>query len=60
MLDCAPRYEGSTLGSRPTAARKIAEALGGAYFPARNISSEAILDKVRLSGTESAEETRVT
>ena len=60
VLDCAPRYDGSTLGSRPTAARKIAEALGGAYFPARNISSEAILDKVRLSGTESAEETRVT
>jgi Mg-chelatase subunit ChlD len=46
VLDSAPRPEGSPLAQRPTAAKRIAEALAGAYFPARNISSEAIVEKV--------------
>lgn len=46
VLDSAPRPEGSPLSSRPTSARRIADALAGAYFPARNISGEAILEKV--------------
>lgn len=54
VLDSAPRHDGSPLASRPTAARKIAEALDGTYFPARNISGESILDKVRRTGSEPA------
>ncbi|MHB8893821.1 MAG: VWA domain-containing protein [Candidatus Geothermincolia bacterium] len=46
VLDSAPRPQGSPLGDRPTAARRIADALAGAYFPARNISGEAIVEKV--------------
>ena len=46
VLDSAPRQEGSPFSARPTAARRIAEAMSGAYFPARNISGESILEKV--------------
>ncbi len=46
VLDSAPRLEGSPLASRPTAARRIADALAAAYFPARNISGEAIAETV--------------
>jgi magnesium chelatase subunit D len=46
VLDSAPREDGSPFSSRPTAARRIADAMSGAYFPARNISSESILEKV--------------
>jgi magnesium chelatase subunit D len=49
VLDSAPRQEGSPLAGRPTAAKRIAEALDGAYYPGRNISSETILDKVALA-----------
>ena len=42
---------------RPSAARRIAEALGGAYFPARSISGESIVEKVsRTRGESSAAE----
>jgi len=46
VLDSAPREQGSPFSTRPTAARRIAEAMAGAYFPARSISSESILEKV--------------
>ncbi len=46
VLDSAPRTEGSPFSSMPTAAKRIADALGGAYFPARNVSSGSIVEKV--------------
>ncbi|PKQ28450.1 MAG: hypothetical protein CVT63_02580, partial [Candidatus Anoxymicrobium japonicum] len=46
VLDSAPRQDGSPIGSRPTAARRIADALAGTYFPARNLSGEYIREKV--------------
>ncbi len=44
VLDSAPGAAGP--GDRPSPARKIADAMGGAYFPARNLSGEAILERV--------------
>ena len=46
VLDSAPHADGSPLAAKPTAARRIASAMSGAYFPARNISSESIIEKV--------------
>lgn len=46
VLDSAPRTEGSPFSSMPTAAKRIADALGGAYFPARNVSPGSIVEKV--------------
>jgi magnesium chelatase subunit D len=57
VLDSAPRAADSPLGSRPTAARRIADALSGSYFPARNISTETILEKV--AATTSPEQASV-
>jgi magnesium chelatase subunit D len=55
VLDSAPRASGSPLGSRPTAARRIADALSGSYFAARNLSTETILEKVAATtGAEKA------
>ena len=59
VLDSAPRHDGAPLASRPTAARRIAEAMGGTYFPARNISGESILDKVSRSRSETSDEEKV-
>jgi len=59
VLDSAPRHDGAPLASRPTAARRIAEAMGGTYFPARNISGESILDKVSRSRSETADAEKV-
>jgi magnesium chelatase subunit D len=46
ILDSAPH---STIAGRPSQARKLAEAMGGAYYPAYNISGEAIIDRVDRS-----------
>jgi Mg-chelatase subunit ChlD len=50
VLDSAPRGEGSPLAGRPTAARRISEALEASYYPVRNLSSETILDRVGRTG----------
>ncbi|MFH1150052.1 MAG: VWA domain-containing protein [Actinomycetota bacterium] len=44
VLDSAPGAAGP--GDRPSPARKIADAMGGVYFPARNLSGDAILEHV--------------
>lgn len=46
VLDSAPRSSSSPLGNRPTAAKRIAAAMDGSYYPARDISSKSILEKV--------------
>jgi magnesium chelatase subunit D len=46
ILDSAPH---STIAGRPSQAWKLAEAMGGAYFPAYNMSGEAIIDRVDRS-----------
>ncbi|MBU1670929.1 MAG: VWA domain-containing protein [Actinobacteria bacterium] len=44
VLDTAPGAAGP--GDRPSPARKIADAMGGVYFPARNLNGDAILEHV--------------
>lgn len=46
ILDSAPH---STIAGRPSQAWRLAEALGGSYYPAYNISGDAILDRVDRS-----------
>jgi magnesium chelatase subunit D len=46
ILDSAPN---SSLTGRPSPAWRLADAMGGSYFPAYNISGESILDKVDRS-----------
>lgn len=60
VLDSAPRHDGSPLAGRPTAAKRISEALGGAYFPARSISSGSIVEKVSRTRVEAGAEEKVT
>jgi magnesium chelatase subunit D len=46
ILDSAPN---SSLTGRPSPAWRLADAMGGSYFPAYNMSGAAILDKVDRS-----------
>jgi Mg-chelatase subunit ChlD len=46
ILDSAPH---SMIPGKPSAAYRIADAIGGAYYPAYNISGESIIDVVDRS-----------
>lgn len=46
ILDSAPT---TMIPGKPSSAWRLAEAMGGAYFPAFNLSGESILDKVDRS-----------
>jgi len=50
VIDSAPiRINGDDVPGKATAARRIAEAMGGAYFPVRNLTGDAIIERVNQS-----------
>ena len=50
VIDSAPvRKDGSSLFGRPTAARRISEAMGASYHSVRNLTCEAILETFNRS-----------
>ncbi len=56
VFDSAPR-SGSAASHRPSAARRIAEAMGGAYYPVRAISGQEIAMRVTDSTQAGAAQT---
>ncbi|MCJ7652537.1 MAG: VWA domain-containing protein [Actinobacteria bacterium] len=50
VIDSAPvREDGNSLFGRPTAARRISDAMGASYHSVRNLTCEAILETVNRS-----------
>ncbi len=52
ILDSAPQ---SVIPGKPSSARRLAEALGGSYYPARHLSGDTILERVDRSISRDAQ-----